>query len=174
MYTRINLSNPVHDSSLLGLCWWFWAWAVMVFCYLDMSISVVIWGFAVGLIKSLVTTTSLPSLRMQRWTIRRTFCNLRSSAKRWGSVRTGCKGSVKRDSLMTSLSLNSDRAKSCSLRRVEYLILKRREELKPVWWSKRSVLSWFKIVEYQDPLHKCPLFRNKLFWILSLKHLVLF
>lgn len=88
-------------------------------CYLAFFISVSVWGLAVDLTKSLVITSSSPSLRMQRWTTRRTFCNLRSRAKRWGSVRIGCKGSPCRDSLIRSLSLNSGRIRSCSLNRVE-------------------------------------------------------
>ncbi|KAA8581756.1 hypothetical protein FQN60_003337, partial [Etheostoma spectabile] len=83
-------------------------------CYLTLSTAVAVSGLAVDLIKSLVITSSSPSLRIQRWTARRTFCNLRSSAKRCGSDRTGCKGSPSRDSLITWLSLNSGLARSWS------------------------------------------------------------
>lgn len=61
---------------------------------------------------------------MQRCTTRRTFCSLRSSAKRWGSVRIGCKASFSRDSLMTSLSLYPGRDSRWSRNSVELLILR--------------------------------------------------
>lgn len=75
--------------------------------------------------KSLAMTSSSPSLLTQRWTTLSTFCNLRSSANRCGSVRTGRKRSSSRDSFMTSLSLKCGRAKSCSLKSVERFILHR-------------------------------------------------
>lgn len=77
------------------------------------------------LTKSLVITSASPSLRTQRCTTPRTFCNLRSSAKRWGSVRMGRSGSPSRDSLITSLSLYSGRAKSWRRTSVERFILRR-------------------------------------------------
>lgn len=79
---------------------------------------------------------------MQRWTTRRTFCNLRSRAKRWGSVRIGLKGSSFRDSLITSLSLNSGRARSWSRTSVELFILrkeKRGRQDKQDYWV---LISW--------------------------------
>lgn len=93
-------------------------------CYLTFAIPVATWGPSVDWAKSSVTTLSLPSLRMQRCTARRTFCSLRSSAKRWGSVRIGCKASFSRDSLMTSLSLYAGRDNSCSRNSVELFILR--------------------------------------------------
>lgn len=85
-------------------------------------------GFCVDLPKSLMITSSLPSLRTQRWTTRRTFSNLRSSARRWGSVKIGRKGSSSRDSLIISLSLNCGRARSWSRTSVELLILRKGDE----------------------------------------------
>lgn len=98
----------------------------LTLCYLTFSVSVAVWGVSVDLTKSLAITSSSPSLRTQRWTARRTFCSLRSSAERWGSVRIGCKGSPSRDSLITSLSLNSGRARSWSRDSVERFILTRK------------------------------------------------
>lgn len=93
-------------------------------CYLTFAIPVATWGPSVDWTKSSVTTLSLPSLRMQRCTTRRTFCSLRSNANRWGSVRTGCKTSFSRDSLMTSLSLYPGRDNSCSRNSVDLFILR--------------------------------------------------
>lgn len=92
-------------------------------CYLTLLSSVVLGGLPVDLAKSLMTTLSSPSLRTQRCTTRRTFCNLRSSANRWGSVRMGCRGSFSKDSLITSLSLYSSWASSWRRRSVELFIL---------------------------------------------------
>lgn len=97
--------------------------------------SVGVWGFSVDLIKSFVITSASPIFRIQRWTTLRTFCNLRSSAKRWGSIRTGCKGSPFRDSLIMLLSLNSDWVRSWSLSRVERFTLKKKKEQ----WSNLNV-----------------------------------
>lgn len=93
-------------------------------CYLTFTIPVATWGPCVDWTKSSVTTLSLPSLRMQRCTARRTFCSLRSSAKRWGSVRIGRKASFSRDSLITSLNLYAGRDNSCSRNSVELFILR--------------------------------------------------
>lgn len=96
----------------------------IILCYLVFFISVADWGLTADLTKSLVITSSSPSRRTQRWTTRRIFCNRRSKAKRWGSIRIGLKGSPSRDSLNTSLSLYSGRAKSWSRSSVERFILK--------------------------------------------------
>lgn len=93
-------------------------------CYLTFALSVATRSPSVDWTKSSVTTLSLPSLRMQRCTTRRTFCSLRSSAKRWGSVRIGCKASLSRDSLITSLSLYPGRDSRWSRSSVELLILR--------------------------------------------------
>lgn len=110
------------------------------FCYLALLISVVLRGLPVDLTKSLVTTLSSPSLRTQRCTTRRTFCNLRSSAKRWGSVRTGCKRSFLRDSLITSLSLYSGRASSWRRSSVELFILSTQQ-------MKQIYFKWFHLIK---------------------------
>lgn len=94
-------------------------------CYLTSLISVAAWGVDVDFAKSLVITSSSPSLRTQRCTILRTFSNLRSRAEMWGSVRIGCKGSAFRDSLITSLSLYSRLVRSWRRIRVECFILRR-------------------------------------------------
>ena len=83
------------------------------------------------LTKSLVITSSSPSRRTHRRTARRIVCNRRSSARRWGSVRTGRKGSPSRDSLITSLSWNSGWARSWSRSSVERFILRRE-------WRRRN------------------------------------
>lgn len=80
-------------------------------------------------------TLSLPSRRMQRCTTRRTFCSLRSSAKRWGSVRIGCKPSFSRDSLMTSLSLYPGRDSRWSRNSVELLILRNNQRTTFSSWN---------------------------------------
>lgn len=100
----------------------------LALCYLGSVFCVTVWVSAVGLIKSLVITSSFPNLRTQRWTVRRTFCNLRSRARRCGLVRTGRNRSVLRDSIITSLNLNSDWARSCSLSSVERFILKKKKK----------------------------------------------
>lgn len=92
-------------------------------CYLTLLSSVALGGLPVVLTKSLMTTLSSPSLRTQRCTTRRTFCNLRSSANRWGSVRMGCSGSFSKDSLITSLSLYSGWASRWRRSSVELFIL---------------------------------------------------
>lgn len=92
-------------------------------CSLTPLSSVVLGGLPVDLAKSLMTTLSSPSLRTQRCTTRRAFCNLRSSANRWGSVSTGCSRSFSRDSLITSLSLYSGWASSWRRSSVELFIL---------------------------------------------------
>lgn len=93
-------------------------------CHLTLLSSVVLGGLPVDLAKSLMTTLSSPSLRTQRCTTRRAFCNLRSSANRWGSVRTGRSRSFSRDSLITSLSLYSGWASSWRRSSVELFILR--------------------------------------------------
>lgn len=105
-------------------CLWEGAIVPFTLCYLTFDIPVATWGPSVDWTKSSVTTLSLPSLRMQRCTTRRTFCSLRSNAKRWGSVRIGCKTSFSRDSLMMSLSLYPGRDNSCSRNSVELFILR--------------------------------------------------
>lgn len=50
-----------------------------------------------------------------------------SRARRWGSVRTGARGSCRSDSLITSLSRYSGSAKSCSRNHVIRFILEGRE-----------------------------------------------
>lgn len=82
---------------------------------------------ASGCLVSLATTLASPCVSMHFLTAFRMSCNRRSKARRWGSVRTGARGSCRRDSLITALSWYSGSASSCRRSNVVRFILEEKE-----------------------------------------------
>ncbi len=92
--------------------------------------------------KSVISTRVCPSFFTHAPTALSTWASRRSKACRWSSVRTGVRGSLERDSLITSLRRYSDRARSVSLTSVERLILGEvrallTSESYHIWWSRK-------------------------------------
>lgn len=86
---------------------------------------------ASGCLVSLATTLASPCKSMHFLTAFRMSCNRRSKARRWGSVRTGARGSCSRDSLITALSWYSGSASSCRRSSVVRFILEEKEIRRP-------------------------------------------
>lgn len=86
---------------------------------------------ASGCLVSLATTLASPCVSMHFLTAFRMSCNRRSKARRWGSVRTGARGSCRRDSLITALSWYSGSASSCRRSSVVLFILEEKESRRP-------------------------------------------
>lgn len=96
---------------------------------------------ASGGVVSLVTTLASPYVSTHFFTAFRISCNRLSKAKRWGSVRTGARGSCRRDSLITSLSRYSGSAKSWSRNSVVLFILGKKKKSDTLMRTSCSTLA---------------------------------